>query len=176
MPESPPIFTREEIKLFSYELKAKFRSGIRSPIGPLYIFLMLFGIGLTTLGIPIYNESEISPETFGIYVIGFLVTVALDAMVIWKKTGNDNQNEQAIAVIFIVISSVLIVFSSLLSIKTFHLAEDKTRVGEWKSYGSCFLSFIFLITIVMFLILTGIDSQVPKIGSLEEPVTAIRDR
>jgi len=125
-------FTREELVSFRLELQSKFWGGVRSLTGVIYIAFTFVGIGLASLLIPTYNESEISPETFGIYLIGFLITVMLDAMLAWKKSGVENENEQAIAGIFMMISFLLIICTSLLSVKSFHLESDKTRVGEWR--------------------------------------------
>ena len=176
MPKNISIFTREEISLFLFELKSKFRSGVRSPAGALYIALMLIGVAWASWGIPSLNESETTPETFGIYVIGFLVTVMLDAIVTWKKKGNDNPYEQAIAVIFIVVSLLLVIGASSLSLKTFHMDPDKTRVGEWKNFATPSLFFVFICAIAMSLVLTGIDPKLPPIGSLDASVDAVCDR
>ena len=169
-------FSREELTSFLLELKSKFWGGVRSLTGVIYIAFTFVGIGLASLIIPSYNESEISPETFGIYVIGFLITVMLDAMLAWKKSGVDNENEQAIAGIFMMISFLLIIFTSLLSVKSFHLDSNKTRVGEWKGYAPFLLTVVFVLTIAMSLVLAGIDHELLKIGSVDRSVEDIRDR
>lgn len=176
MSNNNSIFTREEISLFFFELKSKFRGGVRSPAGPLYISLMLMGVAWASWGIPSINETETSPETFGIYVIGFLVTVMLDAIVTWKKNGNDNPYEQTIAMVFMVVSVLFIICASFLSVKTFHIELDKTRVGEWKSFATPVLFIVFICTIAMSLVLTGIDPKLPPIGSLDVSMDAVRDR
>lgn len=176
MPRNIQIFTNEEISLFFFELKSKFRSGLRSPAGFLYISLTLIGVAWASWGIPSINNSETSPETFGIYVIGFLVTVMLDAIITWKKKGNDNPYEQAIAGLFIVFSMLLAIGASALSLKSIHIEPDKTRVEAWKYGATPFLFIILICAITMSLVLTGIDPKLPPIGSLDTPVNAIRDR
>jgi len=176
MHEDLSIFTREEIKIFLIELKSKFRGGVRSPVGVVYIVFMVISMGWASFGIPFSNESEISPESLGIYVIGFLVTVLLDATVIWKRTGNDNPTEQTIAGIFMMVSVILISWASYLSIKSFHVEPNKTRVGTWKNFAMPSLFIIFIVSILMSLVLTGLDSQAPEIGSLDTSLNTVRDR
>lgn len=169
-------FSREELASFILELKSKFWGGVRSLTGVIYIAFTFVGIGLASFIIPSYNESEISPETLGIYVIGFLITVMLDAVLAWKKSGVDNENEQAIAGIFMMFSFLLLICTSLLSVKSFHLDTNKTRVGAWKGYAPFFLTVVFIVTIAMSLVLAGIDHELLKIGSLNKDVNDIRDR
>lgn len=169
-------FTREEFTVFRLELVSKFWGGIRSLTGFIYISFTLIGIGWASWIIPSYNESEISPETFGIYVIGFLITVMLDAIMTWKKSGVGNENEQAISGIFMVMSFLLIIGTSWLSVKSFHLDSSKARVGEWKNYAPPLLSVVLIFTIAMSLVLTGIDHDFLKVGSVDRPVEDIRDR
>lgn len=169
-------FTRDEFAVFRLELKSKFWGGVRSSTGFIYISFTLVGIGWASWFIPTYNESEISPETFGIYVIGFLITVMLDAIMVWKKSGVGNENEQAISGIFMVMSFLLLIGTSWLSVKSFHLDINKARVGEWKNYASPLLSVVLVFTIAMSLVLTGIDSNFLKVGSVDRPVEDVRDR
>lgn len=175
-----PIFTREEMSLFLYELKSKFRDGIRSSAGFLYISLTLIGLAWASWGIPSLNYSETSPETLGIYVIGFLISVMLDAMVTWKKKGSENPYEQAIAVIFMVTSLLLVILASVFSLKTFHLEIVPTKVsewkGEWKTGATAILAFSLCCAISMSLVLTGIDPKLPAIGPLDNPLTDVSDR
>lgn len=169
-------FTREECSVFLLELQSKFWGGVRSTTGLIYISFTLIGIGWASWIIPSYNDSEISPETFGIYVIGFLITVMLDAIVTWKKSGVGNENEQAISGIFMVLSFLLIIGTSWLSVKSFSIDSQKARVGEWKGYSPFLLTIVLIITIAMSLVLTGIDHEFIKVGSVDKPVDEVRDR
>lgn len=169
-------FSREELVLFRLELQSKFWGGVRSKTGALYIVLTLIGVGWASWVIPSLNESETSPETFGIYVIGFLITVMLDAIITWKKSGVGNESEEAIAGFFIVVSWLLIIATSFLSLKSFHIAPNKMRVGEWKSYSTPLLFVVLIITITISLALTGIDHELLKIGSADRPIEELRDR
>lgn len=169
-------FSREELTLFRIELQSKFWGGVRSKTGALYTVLTLIGIGWASWAIPSLNESETSPETFGIYVIGFLITVMLDAIITWKKSGVGNESEEAIAGFFIAVSLVLIIVTSYLSLKSFHIEPNKMRVGVWKSYSTPLLFFVLVVTIIISLILTGIDHDLLKIGSVDRDVNALRDR
>lgn len=175
-PYEAPIFTRESIRLFWYELRSKFRGGVRSPAGFIYISLTLIGVAWASWGIPSINNSQTSPETLGIYVIGFLITVMLDAIITWKKKGNDNYSEQTIAGLFIVLSLLLTIAASVLSLKTVHIGTDNTRIENWKSGATPLLFSILIGAIAMSLVLTGIDPRLPRIGSLDVSVDAVRDR
>lgn len=170
------IFTREELNLFWFELVSRFRSGVRSPAGFLYVSFTLIGVAWASWGIPWLNRAETSPETLGIYVIGFLITVLLDALITWKKKGNDNPYEQAIAAIFLVISLLLVIFSSYLSVKNFKLELNPPReVGAWKRWAQPLLYTCLTCAVIMSLVLSGIDPKVP-IGPLDVPVGDIADR
>jgi L-asparagine transporter-like permease len=174
-PHNLPIFTGEEIALFWFELKSKFRDGVRSPVSILYISLMLTGVAWATWFIPSVNKSETSPETLGVYVIGFLVTVGLDALVSWKKNGEEKKYEQAISAVFIVISVVLIICASILSMKTPN-EPNSTELASWKPWASQLLFLIFCVAVFMSLSLSGIDPKIVPIGPLDKSVASIEDR
>jgi hypothetical protein len=167
MAANQPIFTRHEIDSFLFELRSKFRSGIRSVTGIFYILMTLVGVGWASWEIPILNNNETSPETLGIYVIGFLVTVGLDALLTWKRTGDDNRYEQAIATAFMALSAIFLIVASILSIKTH---------GSWRCSAEPLLGIILIIAIGMSLVLTGFDSSLPPLGPLDVPVDDINDR
>lgn len=169
-------FSREEIALFGQELKSKFWGGVRSPTGFLYIALTFIGVGWASWAIPTLNESETSPETLGIYVIGFLITVMLDSVIAWKKSGVGSEFEQAIAAIFMVISLLLIIGSSIFALKTFSVSSDKVRIGEWKFGSSPLLLVVLIFTILMSLVLTGIDHELLRIGSTDKSIHELQNR
>jgi heme/copper-type cytochrome/quinol oxidase subunit 4 len=169
-------FTWEEISSFWLEFKLKFRSGVRSPTGLPYTVFTFAGVAWASYVIPNINHSDISPETYGIYVIGFLVSVMLDAMIIWKKTKDDNTYEQAIAIFVMVISFLLIILSSFLSVKTFNVELGPQGGGKWKCAAKYFLTIILVCAIAMSLVLTGFDTKPLSVGSLDETLDAIRDR
>jgi hypothetical protein len=169
-------FSSEEIALFRMELASKFWGGMRSPAGVIYIAITLLGVGWASWTIPYLNDSETSPETLGIYVIGFLITVMLDSIIAWKKSGVGGKYEEAIAGIFMVISLFLIMLSSLFAIKSFHVTPEKVRVGEWRSWSTSILFLALGVTIYMSLVLAGIDHEQLKIGSADKPIGEVRNR
>ena len=170
-------FTRHEVNSFCVEFLSKFWGGVRSPTGILYIALTLIGVGWATLAIPAINESEISPETYGIYVIGFLVTVMLDAIITWKKSGEGNKVEETISQIFWVISLLLIIVSSILSVKSYHVDANKTKVGEWKNYSIPLLYAVLIVTIGMSVVLKGIDHEEHiRLASLDTDTAGLKNK
>lgn len=176
MSEDSNIFTQNDIKLFCFELKSKFRAGIRTPVNILYIFMTLIGVGWASWAIPVFNKSSITPETIGIYVIGFLISVGLDALLVWKKTGDDNGYEQAISVLIIIASFVLIIIASILSLKSFSAESTIESEGSWKFGAYVFLPFILILAILMSLVLTGFDTRQLPIGSLDISENSISNR
>lgn len=167
------IFTRDEIDQFLLKVSSKFRGGIRSSEGIFSIILPIIGGIWASLSIPKINGSEISPETYGIYTIGFLVTVMVDGIITWKNTRNDNNYEQAIAVLFIIVSAILLLLASYLSIKPFHI--DSNKVSTWSIYSTPSLILIFICSITMSIVLTGFESDAP-VGAVDKPVADIKDR
>jgi cytosine/uracil/thiamine/allantoin permease len=168
--------TLDEIYRFFLALASKFWCGLRSTSGVLYIALTFIGVAWATYGISSLNYSEPSPETLGIYVIGFLVTVLLDSMVTWKRAGSENKNELAISVCFIVMALLLLIWSAYLSIKTYNVELDPPRAGVWKWGANYLLLFILICTIGMSLVLTGVDSTLPQMGSLAKSTQDVADR
>jgi hypothetical protein len=191
-----PLIEQAELEFFWYELKSKFRSGMRGIPSILYLFFTLLGVGLASWLIPSMNGSEISAETLGIYVIGFLVSVWLDALLILisqKGDGDKNHYEREIAAMFLVFSVVLTLWAWYLSL---HAPAEivsavpaaivpgsahgtMTPIAEhkkWRWGAEYFLGFILLGSLAMSLILAGIDSEQPGFGSLERNVDAIKDK
>lgn len=172
-----PLFTQEELKIFFEELWSKFRSGVRSPEGVVYIAVTLIGVAWASWGIPSINNSETSPETLGIYVIGFLIAVALDsAMIAWKHKNSSSSYEIAILTIIGLTSFVMIFLASNFAIRPVDLElKPPQRVG-WKPGSMELLGLFLSIAILMSLIVSGIDTGRPSIGPLDNPVSEIADR
>jgi hypothetical protein len=162
-----PIFSNDERKTFFLELSSKFRSGIRSPEGFIYICITFFGVGWASWQIPVWNGSHISPETLGIYVIGFVITVGADSLMIYKKSGEDSPYETAIGALFMILSGLLFVVASVLSWK---------RGESWPNGATPGLALILIISIWMTLVLTGFDSKPPKMAAADKPLNEIKDR
>ena len=141
----------------------------------MYITFTLIGVAWATWGIPSINKSDTTPETLGVYVIGFLVTVLLDALISWKKNGDDKKYEQAISVVFMVGSLALIVWASFLSLKS-TVVIDSNVTEQWKMFAAPFLLLIFSLAILMSLVLTGIDPKIVSIGALDTPLGQLRNR
>ena len=175
MAQSQPFFTQNEIDGFVFEFRAKFRDGVRSADGWLYVFLTLMGVAWATWAIPAFNNSHTSPETFGVYAIGFLVTLLLDALLTWKKKGDSNRYEQAIAVVSICTAFTLIVLVSYFSVGVAtQAAPGATPI--WKTGAYPVLICSFIASVVMALVLTGFETSPPKVGPLDLSVSAVEDR
>jgi len=172
MAPEQPIFTRDEVKFFVFELRAKFRDGLRSPDSLLYVVFTLVGIGWATWAIPAFNRAHTSPETVGVYAIGFLVTVFLDAMFTWKKRGEENKYEQAIAVLCMCLAFVLIILASYFSV---HVTSQDTG-QEWKPGAYFVLWVAFGLAVLMTLVLSGFEVGPPPVGPLDLPVGAVEGR
>lgn len=175
MGKRQPIFTHDEVELFIFELQTKFREGVRSPDALLYVVITLVGVGLATWAIPAYNRAHTSPETLGIYVIGFLVTVFLDAMFTWKRKGAENKYEQAIAVLCMCLALLLIVLASYFSVKTTSPQTPEVDL-IWKACAYPVLWLCFLASVLMALVLSGFEAGAPPVGPLDRPVNAVEDR
>lgn len=189
-----PLIERDELQYFWYELRSKFRSGMRGIPSVLYLFFTLIGVGLASWLIPKMNGSEISAETLGIYVIGFLVSVWLDALLILiaQKGGADNNRyEREIATLFLVVSVLLTLWAWFLSLHVdtpvaaggggTHQAGEPSASGQvsehhWRWGAEIFLGLILIASLIMSLILAGIDSEQPGFGSLQLDVDAIKDK
>jgi hypothetical protein len=190
MTKLAPLFSKEELSLFGYELYSKFRSGVRAVPSFLYLACTLLGVGWASYAIPAINKSEISAETLGIYVIGVVISVTLDALLILIAQKGDidgNSNGRAIAALFWVLGIVLTVWASFLSISPGDAlaptvgipAASLTHIEahkKWHWGAEFFLCFILFVSIAMSLILAGFDSDQPTIGSLERDPNAIKDR
>lgn len=174
MTQWEPLWTKDEIKGFGFELSAKLRDGIRSGDGMLYVFLTLVGVAWATWAIPAINSNHTSPETFGVYAIGFLVTVLLDALLTWKKRGDGNKYEQAIAVVCICIAISLIILVSNYSVGI--PVQGPPGSLNWKPYAYPILIASFVASIVMALVLTGFEASSPPVGPLDLPVEAVEGR
>ena len=175
MAQRQPIFSRDEVELFLFELRTKFRDGVRSPDAMLYVVFTFVGVGWATWAIPAYNQTHTSPETFGIYAIGFLVTVFLDAMLTWKRKGDENKYEQAIAVLCMCAAFLLIILVSFFSV---NVASPQTPTAEsiWKACAYPILWLCFFASVLMALVISGFESGAPPVGPLDLPVTAVKDR
>ncbi|VTU38504.1 hypothetical protein [Variovorax sp. PBL-E5] len=174
MAQRQPIFTHEEVKLFFYELSAKFRDGVRSPDAFLYVVFTLVGVGWATLAIPKINSSHTSPETVGVYVIGILVTVLLDGMLTWKSKGGDNKYGHAIAVLCMCVSLLLIVVVSYFSANK---SPPTAPGGEpiWKACSYPVLCASFVLSVLMALVLAGFEAGPPAVGPLDRSLNAVED-
>lgn len=168
------LFTRDEVQLFLFEVLSKFRDGIRSPDALLYIVVTLCGVAGATWMIPAFNRTHTSPETFGIYVIGFLVTLFLDAMFTWKK-GSEKPYEQAIAVLCACAAFVMIFIAA-----RFSVARDWTDPPEaepiWRSGAYFALWTCFILTVLMSLIVSGFEAKPPRVSPLDVSVEAVESR
>ncbi|MDY0977716.1 hypothetical protein SOM61_22395 [Massilia sp. CFBP9012] len=201
MPNYTPIFSKEELGTFIYDLHSKLRAGLRSVTGVLYLVLTLVGVAWASYAIPAINGSDTSAETLGIYVIGVLIAVTLDSFVYLVNQGGSsesNSNGRVIAGICFGIGFLLIVWASFLSIavqpeavpntaslKDTAMASAAGVTGtvtavtdqkRWRWGAHAFLILILLIAILMSLILTGIDTGLPKISSIQRDVDALKDK
>jgi len=176
MSEDSQIFTESERRTFKIALKSKFRTGVRTPINILYIFMTLIGVGWATWAIPVLNKASITPETIGIYIIGFLITVWLDALLILKKTADDNKVEQTISVLIMIFSTLLIIASSILSLKSFPENSNLESEGSWKCYAYYIFPIILIVAILMSVVLTGFDAEKLHVGPLDMPENSIANR
>jgi hypothetical protein len=170
------LFTNNELKLFKFEIKSKFRAGIRTPVNILYIFMAIIGIGWASWAIPVINKGSITPETIGIYVISFLITVGLDALLIFKKIGDENKIGQTISILIMILSILLIILSSTLSLKSFPEENTIKPIGTWKCYAYFILPMVLTISILMSIVLKGFDNEELPVGPLDLPPSSLADR
>lgn len=175
MAEENLIFSRNDFQLFWFELKSKFRGGVRSPDALLYVMLTPMGIGWASFAIPAINRTHFSPETLGIYVIGFLVTLLLDALLIWKKSGPENGYEWAIAVLSIIAAVALIMVVSYFSVSAGY-PNSPGADSVWRDGAYPVLWLSFLASVLMTLVISGFDAGAPPVGPLDTPVEAVEDR
>lgn len=175
MAQRQPIFTRDEVELFGFELRTKFRDGVRSPDALVYVLLTLIGVGWATYAIPAINSSHISPETLGVYVIGFLVTLCLDATFTWKKKNGENKYEQAIAALCMCAALVLIIFVSYFSVVS-SPSEPPSKDAIWKTGAYVVIWLCFIASVLMALVISGFDAGTPPVGPLDISLDAVEDR
>jgi hypothetical protein len=168
-----PLFTLSELAQFGDTLGSKFRDGVRSETGLIYIVFTIIGVAWASYAIPAINRSELSPETLGIYVIGFVISVILDAMILWKK-GSENKYEVAISITFMIASIIFLPVASYLSLKSFK--ADSGEPGTWRAGAEPLLVALFVCTIFMSLVLTGLNPEEPNIGPLDVSLNSINDR
>lgn len=172
-----PIFTKEELRRFFEELWTKFRYGVRSPEGMLYTTITLIGVGWASWTIPAINNSELSPETLGIYVIGFLLSVTLDAaMIAWKYKGSNTNYETAILVVVGLGTFILIIASSYFAIKPLNVDLKPPQREDWRWGATPSLLLILMCAIIASLIVSGMDTKPPEIGPLDNPITDLTNR
>lgn len=176
MSQDLDIITEEDWNLFKIELKSKLRAGIRTPINILYIFMTLIGVGWASWAIPVMNKSSITPETIGIYVIGFLITVGLDALLVFKRTGDENRIGQTISVLIMIFSVILIMISSILSLKSYPESSSPDADGVWRCSAYFLLPIFLAFAILMSLVLTGFDTEELHVGPIDLPPTSITNR
>lgn len=192
-------------KYFWYELSHKFLNGAIADSGLFYIFFTAVGVGLASYLIPITNGSEISPETLGIYVIGFLVSAGLDALMELMKvtdSGNHNRYGRAIAKWILVLTTLLLLWAWYLSL---HVPAESAVVANaaatqseavgtgthansahqisahspfkiWRTGATEFLFIILLLGLAMSLILAGDGPEQPAFGSLNRDPNDIADK
>ena len=171
--KSKTHFTLEELNdLWNYT-KSRFWDGIRSDTGLIYVAATVLGVGWATWGIPLINGSETSPETLGIYVIGILFTVLLDSMVLWKKRSPEDGNEFAIGMLGMLFSGAMIIISSRFSVK---FSGIKNEERNWSDHSYWVLYLIFFISILISIVLTGIDPDKSPIASVDTPISNIKNR
>lgn len=170
------LFTKDELSAFSAEFGSKLRAGVRSPTGILYSCLVLAGVGCASFAIPVWNEAAITPETLGIYVVGILVTVMADGLMIWKKGGDENPKEQAIAVLVIIVSLFSLILATLFSTKSSSIVDTKRVIGDWHTAANYVLGLLLILSIAMTLVLTGFDAQPPSIRPIDRPTSDLTDK
>lgn len=170
------LFTKDELSVFSTELGSKFRAGVRSPTGILYSCFVFVGVGWASFAIPVWNGSNITPETLGIYVVGILVTVMADGLMVWKKGSDENRYEQAIAVLVTTLSLVSLVLASLFSTKSSHVEDSRLVLDDWRYLANPVLIFLLILATTMSLVLTGFDSKPLHIGAIDRPTAELNDR
>ena len=176
------FFRDNEIVEFCDHVWGKFRGGVRTPIGLIYGFATLVGVGWATWGIPAINGSHISPETLGIYVIGFLITVLLDAGVTLAKKLREEEDfgyDTAATVMCFILSIALVIWASYLSIRADHVplpSPSPPIEPKWKFAAYPLLAFILSLAVLMWFVLSGIDPKGPTIGPLDKSPGAVRNR
>lgn len=166
-----PIFSKEERQSYWDELCLKFRSGVRSAEGVVYIVVTLVAVAWASWGIPSINNSETSPETLGIFVIGLLISVMLDALIVaWKHKSLNSSYETAVLVTAGLSSFIMIVFASYFSIKPLNLEVTPHQREGWKEFAMPALLFFLAVSIVLSLIVSGMDSSKLNISAIDSPV------
>lgn len=185
MTKSATRITKAELSLFWFELSSKFWGGFRTINSLLYLFFTLMGVGIASWGIPVANGSEISPETLGIYVIGFLIAVGLDALyvLISPKAGSGNNSlERVIAGLFTMFAALLTIWAWYLS-TTITLPESRAVTGsvhetvkQWRFAANYWLSLTLGIGILMSITIAGIDPNSPDFASTSRDLNAITDK
>lgn len=167
MAERQPLFSPDERRVFFDEMWAKFRNGLRSS-GFLYVAVTAIGVGWASFGIPSINNSEISPETLGIYVIGFLISVMLDSFIVaWRNRTSISTTESNILGVLSVGALLLTCWASYLAIKNIDVALDPPQRDGWKYGATPLLIIILTLAICMSLIVSGMDSAVLKIPAAD---------
>ena len=174
MAQKQPIFTRDEVDFFCSELQKKFRYGVRSADTILYVFITLVGVGWATYAIPAINSSHISPETLGVYVIGFLVTLGLDATFTWRKKNEENKYELAIAALCMCIALLLIIVVSYFSVVA-SPSQTPLKEAVWKPGSYVVIWICFITSALMALLISGLDGAPPSVGPLDVSIDAVKD-
>jgi len=168
------IYTKSEWNAFFTGCGSKFRAGMRSPSGMLYIGLVLGGVAWASFAIPNLNAGETTPETLGIYVIGILVTVIADALMILIKGGDQNPLEQGIAVAVVIIALGALMLASLFSLRSSHFENSTKILHGWRCLADQVLFLLLAISIALTLLITGFDSKLPN-SVIDRPVSAVKD-
>lgn len=202
MSKLPPIWTGEEIASFVLDLHSKFRAGMRNISSIFYTIFTLVGVAWASFAIPSINKSEINPETIGIYVIGVLITVTLDAILYFidKRDGASSpNNERNIAGLACCLSFLLIIAASILSTAVqpepltsgaaastivatsngaahANISNHAETTKHWRDHAEIFLFLILIISIIISLVLAGIDTDPLKVGSVSRSIDSIADK
>lgn len=174
MAEQPPLNKRENaeaspdnslpalerIKQHAILMWRTCLQGLFSGSGLLYLALTVGGVGWATYFVPTINDSEISPETLGIYVTGLIVTLFAEALFTWKKG-----KEDSVAITVMVASLILGVVAMHFSTKGMIISAAGVAEKTWKPSAQLVLFVVLLFAILFWLALNAVD---PK---LDTPVT-----
>ena len=142
----------------------------------LYLAIIVVGCGAVTWLIPEANESERSPETLGVFVIGILITVFAEAMFLWKKGNSKTHNyvsQTAMGATFL-----LAFFAYYLSVKHVkHVQEGKNVEGpsaapikDWVNYSVPTLWAILILAILLWAMISAADPRFKNVSTEQSPI------
>lgn len=173
-----PLFTSNEWKGFWDEIWSKFVDGIRATGAKLSLVITACGIAAVTWGLPHLNRSDTSPETLGIYVLGFIIPLFCEAFLLVK---DENRSfDGAVAEWTCIFLFVLWTLAFWLSLKT-NFPQPATDAphskSEWRWGASGFLLFLLVLSLFFSFVVTGFDQKkAPKIPVLDEKPQELHDR